>query len=967
MVPYLFHYFTPSEMPLSSSPPRRDPFVSSIQKLVFASGAVATASTLGRVFGRLLPAKETIQCSPSNCSQQHIALSQAQSPSHAYHQQCPIHKRFRLFRQRPRRCPVHGSSSSAPNYILSPTTIHPFVVLPEKILPDPHEDVLVRGPNSNNATIPQSPSTSSRLSSYSTVSLAMSLSSFTLGSDSEGGSSSSGWSSKRKKKKKQSKDQQPSRCLCYLDPSLDQQSPDQRPDPYTSLTWYPKTHQKESSRLKRIWNDSGIFHRSKSPAISSATMPAPSSRRWISQHRAESHGYDVQSTSATAPHLSASNVHLDRPGMAIRTSLSGTDISDEGNHTLTDVEDDDDHSSYQAAASSANTARVSFQDHTAAAHRRTTNLRDDLRKISRHQAELNQQGGGGVSSAQEPHLRSSQPPQIPKRTHSLRQGNAETSQFADGSKMVEGEEEEEDEDWDIQSDSGAPSSSPMYSAGAREPASYSTVNLPLTPPGSMFSNHRAHLKRPSNSNIGSGGRGSRQRCLSLPSDTKHPGLLKIPSGPSENWDEDFDIDSAGINVPSQVTETQDALQENIFFIRDFALHIKYLKVIRASLRVASTSLKAKNPKKHYDLSKMFQRDWEQAEVIIDLGEIAQTSTDAGPSSTSSPSTTTSPTTTTPPRSFPAQPSSPSSPTRDGPVAPIPLSHKTRTESTSSTLTGSTLVASPRSDVFLDGVQKEDLEDYSPSSGRKSNSGVKISNSSPAGFGLCTSAMSVENGLDPGPSSPKMHHHPHHHNHHHQHHHHQYSHAASEKRRKHQSLPVPKSNSVMPLHGDPTLDIDASFHRYQRHHPRHAKELPVQHETRGSVEGKAKGRDHRHRHLNENGNDENEEDEEEEEEEEEDDDGYESFGYNDGPVGVITPIPSDRHMQVLKDILMEGLGKDVARQYMFKCGEQDHVRFTVEVIPGLLDHLKILQQRLVDQLQQIAVLVKEVLEDEEDGE
>lgn len=95
------------------------------------------------------------------------------------------------------------------------------------------------------------------------------------------------------------------------------------------------------------------------------------------------------------------------------------------------------------------------------------------------------------------------------------------------------------------------------------------------------------------------------------------------------------------------------------------------------------------------------------------------------------------------------------------------------------------------------------------------------------------------------------------------------------------------------------------------------------------------------------------------EDDDDDDGYESHGHGDGSIGVTTPIPTDRHMQVLKDILMEGLGTDVARQYMFRHGEQDHVRFSVEVIPGLLDHLRGLQQRLGNQLmelQQLTVVV-----------
>jgi len=105
--------------------------------------------------------------------------------------------------------------------------------------------------------------------------------------------------------------------------------------------------------------------------------------------------------------------------------------------------------------------------------------------------------------------------------------------------------------------------------------------------------------------------------------------------------------------------------------------------------------------------------------------------------------------------------------------------------------------------------------------------------------------------------------------------------------------------------------------------------------------------------------------------EDEDDGYESYGPghssssgsdsrgegSSSSISMITPIPSDRHMQVLKDILVEGLGTDVAGKYMFKHGEQDHVRFSVEVIPGLLGHLKGLQERLVDQLERLDQLMK----------
>ncbi|KAG0324379.1 hypothetical protein BG004_003481, partial [Podila humilis] len=205
------------------------------------------------------------------------------------------------------------------------------------------------------------------------------------------------------------------------------------------------------------------------------------------------------------------------------------------------------------------------------------------------------------------------------------------------------DEDDEDEDWDIQSDSGAPSSKLMYSADAREPTSFSTVTLPLSPPA--LSTMKGYHKKTSNANLNS--LRIRQRCLSLPVEAggngggtmvgsgvgrgaMPPGFLKMSSSstPSENWDADFDIESADINVPSKVVENQLSLQMDIYNIKDFANQIEDLKTLRTSLRKASRSLKATNPKKHQDLSKLFQRDWEQAEVIIDLGEIAQTSTTA---------------------------------------------------------------------------------------------------------------------------------------------------------------------------------------------------------------------------------------------------------------------------------------------------------------------------------------------------
>ena len=158
----------------------------------------------------------------------------------------------------------------------------------------------------------------------------------------------------------------------------------------------------------------------------------------------------------------------------------------------------------------------------------------------------------------------------------------------------------------------------------------------------------------------------------------------------------------------------------------------------------------------------------------------------------------------------------------------------------------------------------------------------------------------------------------------------------------------------PREGGFQAEMEASFRRYQKY-SHYSKKRRT---TTGVPGGGRRLPANEHRSINNNNDDDYNDDDDEEYDEE--DDGYESYGYGEGSsIGVFTPIPSDRHMQVLKDILMEGLGTEVARQYMFKQGEQDHVRFSVEVIPGLLGHLKGLQQRLGDQLmelQQLTVIV-----------
>ncbi|KAF9194420.1 hypothetical protein BGZ50_006336 [Haplosporangium sp. Z 11] len=908
---------------------------------------VGTASALGRVFGRPLQTKETIPCSPQNCSQlqKELQIQQAQSPSHIFQQQCSIHKRFRLFRQRPRKCPVHGSPS-APNYILSPTSVHPLVVSPDKIIADHDPEPIT---SQSWRPLSSSVSASSRLTS-STVSLALSSSSCTQGSDTESCTSSTATSQPAKNKKKYKRlfkreQQQQLRCLCYLDTSLDQKQhkPElrnqskARPQPQlTMASWYPQNHQqKEAGRLRRIWNDSTIFHWSKPSGMSRRSQQQQQEQ----QQQSALHGR-AQSSYEHRRHLQAPE-----SGVPMRNSLSGTDISDEGNHSLSDVEDDDDNESYRTTSTSLDGSshhRVSFHECSGLPAATEQQTKDDFKAIARHQAEMTLCGMSEAAMRQ----KETRPP---------------VASFA-----KDDDGDDDDEDWDIQSDSGAPSSSPMYSAGAREPASYSTVTLPLSPPT------RDYSKKASSANLNS--LRSRQRCLSLPAD----GLSKLSSTPSENWDADFDIASAVINVPTQVADKQMSLQMDIDNIKDFANQIEHLKTIHTSLRIASSSLKATDPKKHQDLSMLFQRDWEQAEVIIDLGEIAQTSntTSGNPGLAAGPLSLLSGrgpeqsigrisgrSITGSAGSRPKRP--PLATTMDsgvysGSSSTISTTNtsfmaKSRSVSQSSNITGTTIAVSPsggdsEADVPMCLSSRTPsgltIETDGPDSSydklkqhQSSSKQMKESCSSPASLGQCNTPMTPlpqylrdededdDYELD-GINSPIL----------------ECSPFDDELRSKWQhhgkedssatvkAAPVVSVTSVCnptPGPGGVQTEIEASFRHYQKY----------SHRTKKSSSSRYL---FGHREA----------DEYEDGEDDDEDDGYESYGYGQGDgtsVGVITPIPSDRHMQVLKDILMEELGTDVARQYMFKHGEQDHIRFSVEVIPGLLKHLEGLQQRLGKQL------------------
>ncbi|KAF9938562.1 hypothetical protein BGZ67_010711 [Mortierella alpina] len=676
-----------------------------------------------------------------------------------------------------------------------------------------------------------------------------------------------------------------------------------------------------------MWNDSTIFPWPK---------PSGTTKRWQQQLQQQQQQQQQPHRRHEGPqhptkHEQASLDHRHRQasaegGVPMRNSLSGTDISDEGNHTLSDVDDEDDSGSCRTTTTSLvdnSHHRVSFQEHYGSATRHPRS-KDDIKAISRHQAEMSQQR----NMEEEP----IQPPLLSFKN--------------DGD---DNDDDDDFEDWDVQSDSGAPSSSPMYAAGALEPISFSTVNLPLTAP-----HKNAHYKA-SHSSLR-----HRQRCTSLPADSIAPNFQNIPAVAKtkkttrENWDEDFDFDSPDINVPTQVVESQISLQMGLDNIRDFASQIEGLKSLQASLRVASSSLKATNPKKHQDLSKMFQRDWEQAEVIIDLGEIAQTSNStmgsSGPGHAAGPhpSLSYNVSDSTLGKSGSHKPRRPTlsttAPADASPTSSSSFKAKTRSVSQSSNLTGTTLVTSENESTSCTSsrsssgltIDVEAAVEKTAMASLSTAAPFKASISSPAGLGLCSTPVTpLPDGLrgyamDEGDSddendymveSPIIGRSP-----------------SGDGILGSRSPYHSKEDSSITVKAVPmgqTPDIEASLHRYQKYE-RHGH-----HSRRRSSSRRAT--------LNE---DENRDDE--------DDDGYESFGYGDASsFGVITPIPSDRHLQVLKDILMEGLGSDIARQYMFRRGEQDHVQFTVEVIPGLLGHLKGLQQRLGDQLmelQQLTVLV-----------
>lgn len=243
----------------------------------------------------------------------------------------------------------------------------------------------------------------------------------------------------------------------------------------------------------------------------------------------------------------------------MRFSPSGTDISDEGNHSLSDDEDE------APTSMMVNGNRVSFQEKgTGTMASRQSRHREDIMAISRYQEAIGQQRNSMDSDIYGAFAEGEMVDErvgngVPRIVNNFVNDDADDY------------DDDDDEDWDIQSDSGAPSSKLMYSADAREPTSFSTVTLPLSTPALGT---KSYHKKPSNANLNS--LRIRQRCLSLPVDgSGPPGFLKMSSStPSENWDADFDIESTDINVPSKVVENQLSLQMHIYNIKDFALHIE---------------------------------------------------------------------------------------------------------------------------------------------------------------------------------------------------------------------------------------------------------------------------------------------------------------------------------------------------------------------------------------------------------
>ncbi|KAG0268742.1 hypothetical protein DFQ27_005822 [Actinomortierella ambigua] len=677
----------------------------------------------------------------------------------------------------------------------------------------------------------------------------------------------------------------------------------------TTIPRSPPIASSAHSRLRRIWRDSNLFHWPRQSPTTTTTSTATSSiqfqpTRGGASPRVTSRGVSglpadalvaASSPSGRAPASSSPSFakhHLRRPYPAHTHNRNASPyVSDEGNHSISEHEEEEEEEEEDDFDEENG---IRFTLGRAAHIHRSSFQGDDLHDETRELVLRSFPEGERLES--ELDRCSPEPPSPPPPSSSRKV------------LMEDEDEDEDDEDWDIQSDAGAPSSSPMYTVGAAQPTSFST-------------GHQHHHRQHGGASAVTGSLGNR-------------GMFKLPSLPSENWDEDFEIEAENINVPTQVVETQISLQMDIYNIKDFALQIEDLKTLRASLRTASRSLRAKNPNKYQHLSTVFQRDWEQAEVIIDLGEIAQTQT---------------------------QPSRPSTPTA-ATKRPLPrrpskrrLTHH-KSKSNMANAHASTVVspaipvvaaASPPLPSPRESAWKRFSRMATGSSSNKSNgvTSPAMSVGSPAAseghhpihgyFGPVESNI-VEPSPLTSPHSEMA----------------SFAHELSlesappmEEEEEEDNIGSPSSVSR------PVVVMGAN-----RHDHGGSLGYPID-DAEAEEGGEARSRGRVQEGEGDDEDDEQQNDEDDDDDDDLIDDGYESFScysysFMDGPItGVVSPIPSDRHMQVLKDILVEGLGQEVAQQFVFKNGEQDHVKFSVEVIPGLLNHLKGLQYRLSEQLRE----------------
>ncbi|RIA78995.1 hypothetical protein C1645_810897 [Glomus cerebriforme] len=179
------------------------------------------------------------------------------------------------------------------------------------------------------------------------------------------------------------------------------------------------------------------------------------------------------------------------------------------------------------------------------------------------------------------------------------------------------EEDEEEENWDAQSDSG-------YNEPLSKSAGKSSTTLPLSNPTPTTPPKR------------------HSRCKSLPPINVRdlgPSLYHRQPTPSEIWDEDEDFDledTNELNVPSSVEESQVSLRMDISNIRDFVSQIGELKELRGEReklrsKVHSSKITRRwtngflhtTSKRAKYLENIFKQDWEEADVIIDIADVAQ--------------------------------------------------------------------------------------------------------------------------------------------------------------------------------------------------------------------------------------------------------------------------------------------------------------------------------------------------------